>query len=420
LKVLLILCLLWVGLGGTQLAAQQDTKDDEDQPFWKFGVLGCKEARSRPHIPGLIICWNHGLRIFSTDERLIDMFIGGRVQYDFALFDPDDTLQPLFEGLPGHELRRASINFSGTIGKRLEFELQPDFGSLDNETRDMWLGFRGIPFFGTVRLGRQKEPISLNEHTSSNDVTFMERSLGSAFTSNRTTGITASNHYFKHWRAYWGVFWSSGSDTVNYSIRLTTSRFAWSPEHFLHLGFGYARRQNTQDSTEIKSRPESHLAPFLVDTGEFDSSSNDLFVPEVAWVRGPLSLQGEYFIEPINASDYGNPIFQSGYAQVSYFLTGEHRNYSSEDGHFLAINPKRNFIGRGFAEGPGAWEVAARVSTLDLNSGTIRGGKLTDLTAGLNWYLNRYVRVSWNYVHADVESTGSANIFMMRLQLTFR
>ncbi|HUV13307.1 MAG TPA: porin, partial [Acidobacteriota bacterium] len=157
------------------------------------------------------------------------------------------------------------------------------------------------------------------------------------------------------------MFWSSGSDTVNYSIRLTSSRFQWSPEHFLHLGFGYSRRQNTQESTEIKSRPESHLAPFLVDTGEFDSDSNDLFVPEVAWVRGPLSLQGEYFIEPINAPDYGNPTFQSGYAQVSYFLTGEHRNYSSEDGGFLAINPKRNFIGQGFAKGPGAWEVAARL-----------------------------------------------------------
>lgn len=189
LKALGILCFFWFGFGGTQLASAQDDKDDKDDPFWTFGVLSCKEARSGPHIPGLIICWNHGLRIFSTDERLIDMFIGGRVQYDFALFDPDDTLEPLFEGLPDNELRRASLNFSGTIGKRLEFQLQPDFGSIDNETRDMWLGFRGIPFFGTVRLGRQKEPISLNEHNSSNDITFMERSLGSAFTSNRTTGI---------------------------------------------------------------------------------------------------------------------------------------------------------------------------------------------------------------------------------------
>jgi len=415
-QMLGIVSVLILALSGTQSLAAE-----KDEPFWKLGILGCDKARSRPHIPGLLICWNHGIRVFSTNE-VANLFIGGRIQYDFAWFDPDQTLEPLFEGLPNNELRRGSVDFSGTFGRHFEFKLQPDFGSIDNETRDMWFGFRGIPFVGSIRIGRQKEPISLNEQTSSNDTTFMERSLGSAFSSNRTTGVTGSNSYFQDQiTAYWGVFWTSGQNLVNYSGRFTTSRFRWSRNHFLHLGIGYTYRQATSEDREIKSRPESHLAPFLVDTGEFQAESEQVIVPEVAWVSGPLSVQAEYFVMPVNSTETDNPTFRSGYVQGSYFLTGEYRSYSDSEGHFTAVTPKRGFItSQGIGRGPGAWEMAFRFSALDLNSKQVQGGSLVDLTAGLNWYLSRYLRVSWNFIHTDVEPAGSANIFMMRLQLTFR
>lgn len=76
----------------------------------------------------------------------------------------------------------------------------------------------------------------------------------------------------------------------------------------------------------------------------------------------------------------------------------------------------------------GAWEVAARLSYLDLNDGgDIKGGQETNLTLGLNWYLNPNLRLMFNYIRAHVENRGTsppvdkgnANIFQTRLQFAF-
>lgn len=80
------------------------------------------------------------------------------------------------------------------------------------------------------------------------------------------------------------------------------------------------------------------------------------------------------------------------------------------------MKPKRNFLKEG---GLGAWEVAARFSHLDLNDEGIIGGRLNNVTVGLNWYLNPNMRVMWNFVYADRDDVGDASIFQMRAQIDF-
>ena len=69
--------------------------------------------------------------------------------------------------------------------------------------------------------------------------------------------------------------------------------------------------------------------------------------------------------------------------------------------------------------GPGAWEVKARYSGLDLNDSNINGGELNNITTGLNWYLNPNTKIMWDYVHADKDDVGQADMLMMRLQFDF-
>ena len=70
----------------------------------------------------------------------------------------------------------------------------------------------------------------------------------------------------------------------------------------------------------------------------------------------------------------------------------------------------------------GAWEVAARVSYVDLTSNYIssipllsqpagiNGGKQTSFVAGLNWYPNTYMRFELNYIHTDFDKSSSAAV----------
>ncbi|WP_203415593.1 porin [Candidatus Scalindua japonica] len=67
--------------------------------------------------------------------------------------------------------------------------------------------------------------------------------------------------------------------------------------------------------------------------------------------------------------------------------------------------------------------MGAHYSELDLSDKDIEGGRLNDVTLGLNWHLNPNTRVMLNYVHAGVDLSdinvkdGNADIFAMRFQV---
>lgn len=63
--------------------------------------------------------------------------------------------------------------------------------------------------------------------------------------------------------------------------------------------------------------------------------------------------------------------------------------------------------------------LALRYSSLDLTGSPISGGRLSDITLALNWYLNNNTRIMFNIVNADVDGAGSANFFMTRFGLDF-
>jgi phosphate-selective porin OprO/OprP len=109
--------------------------------------------------------------------------------------------------------------------------------------------------------------------------------------------------------------------------------------------------------------------------------------------------------------------FSGGYAQASYFLTGERRVYGRRSGSFGRVVPRRSFNpskGRW-----GAFELAARVSYLDLDDADVRGGRQFNTALGVNWYLHAHVRLEANYVLAWVRNDGLANILQARIQLDY-
>jgi phosphate-selective porin OprO/OprP len=74
--------------------------------------------------------------------------------------------------------------------------------------------------------------------------------------------------------------------------------------------------------------------------------------------------------------------------------------------------------------GAGAWEIAARVSRVDLEDAGegLDAGTLTDFTAALNWYLNPVTRIMLNHVVGQVETPaweGDVHSTQARFQIDF-
>jgi phosphate-selective porin OprO and OprP len=131
---------------------------------------------------------------------------------------------------------------------------------------------------------------------------------------------------------------------------------------------------------------------------------------EFVAVNGSWTFQSEYLVSGLqNASTSAtgpgtNVTYHGGYAQVLYFLTGEHDEYSRKTGVFERVRPKSNFFKSDKCNGLsgcGAWQVGFRYNFLDLNDKNLNGGILDNYTAGLNWFWNPNMKWQFNYSATD-------------------
>lgn len=395
------------------------------------------ELEKQNAVPGntLNFTWKDGINIQSADKETFSGKIGGRIHLDAGFFSEDDDLEASVGDTPSSvEFRRARIALEGEIKLSLPtlYKIEVDFGGGEVAFKDVYLGLTDLPFVGTFQAGHFKEPISLDILTSSRFIPFMERAAPiEAFAPERNTGVMFHNSAFGE-RMTWAVgaftdTGDTGDSTLDSNYRVSgrvTGLPYWHAESkgrkLVHVGVSGSLIEPSNGEARFRTRPEAHLAPRFVDTGVFDADQAYLGAVEVAAVMGSFSVQAEYFQNWVCRPGGDDASFNGYYVLGSYFLTGEHRPYKTSSAAFDRVRPKRNFsISEG---GPGAWELLARYSRVNLTDGGIDGGEMDDITGGVNWYLNPNMRVMWNYVFSNVDRGGierQAHIFQTRLAVDF-
>lgn len=351
--------------------------------------------------------------------------IGGRLQYDFTWADGDSRIENDLGKLEdGTEVRRARLYASGTLYDYFDFKLQFDWAGAETALKDAYLGVNNLPVY--LKVGHFKEPFSLEELTSSKYVTFMERtSVVSAFAPSRNAGVQLSSTLLNK-KAAWaaGIFRDTDNNgaSTDEGAYAATARLTATPwyeadgERLFHMGAAGSYRKLPME-LRYRARPPIHNTVRFVDTGSGTLVGDDgvLGGLEAALVTGPFSVQAE-LIGIHSELETGDDFSAMGwYAQASYFLTGEQRPYKQSSGAFGGVKPIHNY-GDG---GCGAWELALRYDAIDLNDGPVQGGELDNATAGINWYLNKAVRLSANYVYSDLAESGEAHFFGTRAQVAF-
>lgn len=378
-----------------------------------------------------------GLRVESADGEF-EFAFGGRLQWDFGGFTGGATRLG-----DGTELRRGRIKSYGTVWRSWDFKLEVNFDpNGEVSVTDGWIRYSGWKPF-TVTAGHQKVPFSQQSMTSSNWQVFQERALLDAFIDTpeegrRRVGVVLQS-YGDHWNIAGGVFGegiatagNGNNEDWGTAGRVVIAPIAGETRLVAVGGSVYYREFESVSGLRYSNRPEAHLADFrLVDTGVLGTSRDDLMYNfEGSVVFGPFHAQGEYTGARVRRSGAdANLMFDGWYAQAGWFLTGESRNYDMKSAQYKGITPKRRI---------GAWELAARYSKIDLEDVLVRGGRESNVTAGLNWWVNYNIMIRFNYVRAWLEPNSAGlqtspppgpfvlggihetvNAFMGRIQIVF-
>jgi phosphate-selective porin OprO/OprP len=347
----------------------------------------------------------------------------------------------------------------------------------------MWFGAKELPFFDTIRIGQHKVPMGMENLGSDYHLTFLERSAGSdAFSTLFAPGIWWSESLLNQSVAVQTMvhktqqmnFYTSSFGDGNYA---SSTRLTWNPiycdegRELVMFGADYQWRTgnlgreiapggtgttfgDSQDAMRFRARGDLRDAIGIgsgnnlggdasryVDTGYFLTQHVQTFMPEFLLIYGPFSIQAEsYFVfaeamrnlyipgKAVGAA-LGNGYFTSSYAEVSYFLTGERRGYDRRFGTYdRPVLDENGFAIKDINGNPqfnwGAWQIAYRYTYMDLNSGGLNGGQMTEHTVGLNWYINNMCKIQFQYANTGrlvnaPAVTGNVNSYGILAQWYF-
>lgn len=203
--------------------------------------------------------------------------------------------------------------------------------------------------------------------------------------------------------------WIETSASFDESAKQLVGRFTGVPfvtedeSNLIHLGIA-ARYSDAKEGLRYATEPEFNLSPVFVDTGDepFQADSSWTYGLEASWRRGPFWIVGEHLRNDISATALADPVFTGTHVTASWVLSGEMRPYNRRSAVFGAIPVARSVYQGGW----GSFEVAARWSEIDLTDGTIQGGEMQILSAGLTWWLTRFFNASLNLRTIELERDG--------------
>jgi phosphate-selective porin OprO/OprP len=349
--------------------------------------------------------------------------LGGHIQMDYVTWAASD------QAIPGAEnyfsYRRLRLLAEGTgygqFDYRLQLTLEPGSGAAGDiyatpDVKDAYLSMNDIPLLGRLRIGNFFVPFSIEQVTNDTFNLFNERSIPTEniFAASREVGIALYNATEDR-RITWttGAFFDSLNDTnktridSNQGLRLS-GRLTWLPyydkasqgRYLIHTGAGVLHTRDHDKSIRFFARPHVQRGPVLIDSGNLPGSSYTAGNIELASVWGPVAMQAESFISSVDLDHRSSATIHGSYAHLSYFLTGENRNYEPFGQHgaqFGRITPKTNFFLLPGGVGLGGIEAKIRWANLSLTN--LQAGEYNDLSAGFNWYWSDRSRWMFDWIH---------------------
>lgn len=372
----------------------------------KIAIEEAKQTEAQKEVRTL---YDEGFTMVGQDDMLK---IGAWMQNDVRIFPKGHP------GVTQFLVRRARLDFKGSLEKMFGFRLMGEFEG-DNGTntanlKEGWVEYNQFPEI-RIKIGQFKEPFGLENLYSDLHLDLIERPMAENFIRpEQDLGLMVFGKIFGKRLEYGlGVFNGSGTNVAeNNDDKDFAGRIAFIPVKHLTVGSSmtYGKQTSTLDNTGPTTAAGTHFLTFVNPTAGADVQTNRVRMRaggDVEWFTGPFSLKGEYVFNHFRGITFGGTSRSwdmHGFSgQTTYILTGEEKSNSQ------AFVPKKPFNPK---EGTwGAIEWVGRLETLRSDQGLIDAGFATgtddlwSLTSGINWYWNRHVQISANYIFVKFDDT---------------
>jgi phosphate-selective porin OprO/OprP len=339
-------------------------------------------------------------------------------------------------------LRRLRPTFELVGFGNLTARFQPNFGGSAFTLDDAYLDYKISPEV-SVRAGRYKPPVGIENLQSSIRTTFVERSLATNLVPIYDEGAQLHGGLLKGKLSY-AVSVSNGApdgetvsadaaDGKEVSGRLFAQPWKGSTSLLAELGVGVSGTTASEYNTKLPAGYKTEgQNKFFSYTYAVAKGKHQRLSPQMTWYGARMGFMGEYVMSyqvvqatPTHAASHlTNKAWQMA---VSYVLTGETPSYKGLKPATSFDPSKGNW---------GAWELAGRVSRFTVDEDAFDSDKyIADPTAsarearawtgGLNWYPNVFMKNMLNYTYTAFSGgakTGSRvpeRALFLRTQIAF-
>jgi len=396
-----------------------------------------------------------GFTVQSSGGNFI-LRLRGLLQFDGSFFQGDEANA----ATDTFQVNSARPMVEATAYKIYEFKIVPDFGQGKTVLQDVTLDARFHPA-AKVRAGKFKTPFGLERLQSETDLMFVSRALTTNLVPNRDLGIMVYGEILDGVLAYaGGVFngvpdGSSGDADINDGKDAAARVFARPFRKTslpglqgLGIGLGVTHGINRGKPTatglaSYKTAGQQTFFSYLADSSP--TALNTVVAdgrryrlsPQLYYYVGRFGLMGERVRASqdvqIEVEDPAGTFTmheetirnESWQVSASFFLT-------RDDASYKPAAPRKNFLP---SEGTaGGIEITARYGRLSVDRGAFpvyadpakSAREATEKAAGVNWYLNRIVKVTLDYSRTSFEGGAASGgdrpdekVLQSRFQIAF-
>ena len=337
--------------------------------------------------------------------------------------------------------RRVRLEMKGDILDTGYWRIQVDFNNFSlPEAKDVFIGFKELPYNHRLQVGNQKRPIGLDHLNSSRYNVFLERplvvetfnedarrpgitfygnnddeSIGWAYGAYLLRNITREGRYrgddyqgSLNARLFGSPWYDDSSGGRGY--------FHWAISGmFAHPDGNRTNMATNLNEGRFRTRPSARTEARWLNTGRIPGAHYfETIGVESMLNMGSVQLTGEYQATWLQRhNEFGLPdlFFHGAYVFAAWNITGEHIPYSRRNGTIGRLVPFENFflVDRccgGTASGMGAWQLAVRYDYLDLTDGDITGGVGRAGTLALNWFFTPFSKLQFNLIYGNIDERG--------------